>query len=146
MTNIFDKIHFLKQLLDQEEKEHYPTLREIRDKLEFNVNLKDQTAIKGSTAKFICSCIGKVADMRFYRGTKEVEYGSRFKNLSEPKDGFACLEITGLEAEDSGIYTCYAKNAVERISTSCFLKVVERVEMKKHDDGMAPLFVRHIKG
>lgn len=121
-------------------------MREIRDKLEFNVNLKDQTANIGGTAKFICSCIGKVADMRWYRGTKEVEYNARVKNLGEPKDGFACLEISRLEQDDSGIYSCYAKNAAERISTSCFLKVVPKVEMKTLDDGMAPIFVRHIKG
>lgn len=130
----------------EKEAEHFPTLREMRDKLDFSVHLKDRTVVEGGSVKLICAAIGKKPEMSWYRGMEQISFTPRIKDLGEPKDSFCCIHIKRAIKEDAGVYTCYAKNAKEKISTSCTLTVVPKVEIHKNDESLAPIFVRHIKG
>lgn len=118
----------------------------MRDKLDFSVHLKDRTVVEGGSVKLICAAVGKKPEMSWYRGMECVSFTPRILNLGEPKDSFCCLHIKRALPEDAGVYTCYAKNAKEKISTSCKLTVIPKVEIQKHDESLAPIFVRHITG
>lgn len=118
----------------------------MRDKLDWSVHLKDRTVVEGGSVKLICAAVGKKPEMSWYRGMEQISFSPRIKDLGEPKDSFCCIHIKRAVKEDAGIYTCYAKNAKEKIATTCRLTVVPKVQIKKHDESLAPIFVRHIKG
>lgn len=144
-------ILFCAHTKDKPEEEHFPTLKEIREKLEFNVHLQDRTVIQGDSVKLICAVVGIKSELRWYHDTAEVSYTGRIVNEGQPKEGFACLHIKRALPEDSGVYTCMAKNDKERIETKCRLTVIPQEDFIKPDpdvkeDLIEPIFITGIKG
>lgn len=151
LTNLVTFFHF--ELKEKAPEEHAPTLKEIRDKLDFSVHLQDRTVVQGGSVKFICAAVTtQKLEIRWYKGSAEVSYNPRVVNMNDPKDGFACLQIKRASDEDIGLYTCIFKTEKEKITTCGRLSVIPKDQVYQHDsdeesqEEIAPIFRRAIKG
>lgn len=143
--------HFV--LKEKAPEEHAPTLKEIKDKLDFSVHLQDRTVVQGGNVKFICAVVSTMKlEIRWYKGSAEVNYSPKVINLNDPKDGFACLQIKRATDEDAGLYTCIFKTEKEKLTCSARLSVIPKDRFYQEDpeedpqEEIAPIFRRAIKG
>lgn len=121
-----------------------PTVEELlkasRSKLNFVTHLQNRVFPEKSKVKLSCIVQGPDPNIRWLKDDNVVVYSPRVKNLS--KDGLCVLEINLCSLDDSGVYTCFARNTESDISCSCTLQVYET----RNTLDMLPTFTRALKG
>lgn len=117
-----------------------PLYRDAKRKPIFTTTLMDRTAAENSSIKLICQIIGVDTHINWYRNSILLDANPRY--IFRHKDGLATLEIFSVRPEDSGEYTCEAKNCYGDTMCSSFLKVFAGYEARP----MPPIFTRSMKG
>lgn len=117
-----------------------PQFRDAKRKPVFTMPLVDRTAAENSSIKLTCQIIGIDASVRWYKQNTILDGNPKY--VIRFCDGLATIEIFSVRPEDSGEYTCEAKNCYGETSCSANLKVYEGYEKR----AMPPIFTRSMKG
>lgn len=121
-----------------------PTIEELlkasRNKLSFVTHLNNRVFAEGSKIKISCVVQGPDPNIRWLKNDTQIVYSARVKNLS--KEGLCVLEINNATPDDSGCYTCVARNQESDISCNCSVQVYET----KQTADFTPTFTRALKG
>lgn len=104
------------------------TAVEPKYQLAFIAGLKDRTAIEGTQFKLFCSVNGYRPDIKFFKNNIPMVYGPKCKNLS--RESLGGVMFPSIVPEDSGVYTCTAKNNYCEISCSARLTVIPKPKPK----------------
>ncbi|XP_035890512.1 muscle M-line assembly protein unc-89 [Anopheles stephensi] len=112
---------------------------EVKQKLYFEANLKNQTVAEGSHIKLVCSCVGPQPTIKWFKNNIPLVWSKNVKN--DTKLGVGAVHIISAELNDSGTYKCTASNTAGEVETSCKV-IVFPVPEKQH---VAPSFVRNVK-
>lgn len=110
-----------------------------KQNLWFSGQLRDQTAIEGSTIKLFCTVSGPLPMMKWLKNGKPVPWGQTVRNMSG--EGIGQVIIERLSRSDAGVYTCLAKNAFNEVETTSNVKVIPKYTVPV-DDSMKPMFTR----
>lgn len=96
--------------------------------------LKNMTVEEGGRAKFICSVIGPITSVEWFKDNKVLPVHSdrRYRALNE--DGLNSLEIQEVNVNDSGYYTCTLSGRRNDLTTSSKLTVYESSKSKRTSD------------
>lgn len=128
----------------QSRRQAAPTIEELlkasRMKLSFVTHLTNRVFPEGTKIKLSCVVQGPDPNIRWLRNDQPVVYSPRIRNLS--KEGLCVLEIDKSTLDDSGDYTCIARNTESDISCSCTVQIYET----KATAEFAPTFTRSLKG
>lgn len=128
----------------QSRRQAAPTIEELlkasRSKLSFVTHLTNRVFPEGSKIKLSCVVQGPDPNIRWIRNEQPVVYSARIRNLS--REGFCILEVANATVDDSGLYTCIARNQESDVSCSCSVQVYET----KGTADLAPTFTRSLKG
>lgn len=116
------------------------TLVSVKDKLSLTAHLTNRTVAARNRVKLQCCFSGPEPQLRWFKNGTPVVMSTKIKNGS--RDGLGVLEFTSPSVEDSGEYTCTAKNAYSEVSTSCILNVYDT----NLSTDTAPIFTRTLKG
>lgn len=121
-----------------------PTIEELlkasRAKLSFVTHLNNRVFPDGAKIKLSCVVQGPDPNIRWLHNEQPVVYSPRVRNLS--KDGLCVLEIAPCTLDDSGLYTCIARNQESGVDCSCTVQVYET----KSTADLLPTFTRSLKG
>lgn len=128
----------------QSRRQAAPSIEELlkasRSKLSFVTHLTNRVFPVGAKVKLTCVVQGPDPNIRWMRDDQPIVYSPRVRNMS--REGFCILEITTATLEDSGFYTCVARNQESDISCGCNVQVYE----SKQSADLAPTFTRSLKG
>uniref|UniRef100_A0A182K136 Ig-like domain-containing protein n=1 Tax=Anopheles christyi TaxID=43041 RepID=A0A182K136_9DIPT len=112
---------------------------EVKQKLYFEANLKNQTVAEGSHLKLVCSCVGPQPTIKWFKNNIPLVWSKNVKN--DTKLGVGAVHIISADLNDSGTYKCTASNTAGEVETTCKV-IVFPVPEKQH---VAPSFVRNVK-
>lgn len=115
-------------------------IRDSKNKLKMTAELTSRTVFKGDKFKLYCSVEGPSPVFKWVKNEKPVEWSERIKNLTS--FGIGMVEIEDANKNDAGEYVCNIKNPYGTMTSSCFVKVIEKVPT----DITQPIFTRAIKG
>lgn len=110
-----------------------------KNNLWFSGNLRDQTAIEGSTIKLICAVTGPMPIMKWLKNGKPISWGQNMRNMTG--EGLGHVLIEKIARADAGTYTCTAKNSFNEVTTEAVIKVIPRSTVPKTDT-YKPAFTR----
>ncbi|KAK2709050.1 hypothetical protein QYM36_014620 [Artemia franciscana] len=116
--------------------------RDPKKKPNFTMKLKDLEGCKGSRIKMTCCVIGSPEPTIEWmkNGFPIQSDGIKYESKLDPT-GVVALEVKSLLREDSGEYTCVAKNIHGRTSSTADLRVRERQDA----DPSPPTFISGIQ-
>lgn len=112
-----------------------------KNRLYFATQLRDRTAIEGSTLKLQCNVIGPGPSCRWLKDDNFVTVGPNINNLTE--EGKAILVLSNVNSEVSGIYKCVARNEHCQVETSCYVKIYAA---QADGDEQEPMFTLPLRG
>jgi Immunoglobulin I-set domain len=115
-------------------------IRDSKNKLKMTAELTSRTVFKGDKFKLYCSVEGPSPVFKWVKNEKPVEWSERIKNMTS--FGIGMVEIDDANKNDAGEYVCNIKNPYGTVTSSCFVKVIE----KPPGDTIQPIFTRAIKG
>ncbi|XP_058817007.1 muscle M-line assembly protein unc-89-like [Topomyia yanbarensis] len=110
-----------------------------KQKLSFDVQLKNITVAEGSSIKMVCSCTGPSPSIKWYKNNLPIAWSKTLKN--DTKLGIGAMHFETTSVNDSGTYKCVASNNFGEIETSCALTVYP-VQQNQFE---APKFTRNVK-
>lgn len=110
-----------------------------KQNLWFSGQLRDQTAIEGSTIKLFCTVSGPLPIMKWLKNGKPVPWGQTVRNMSG--EGIGQVIIERISRSDAGAYVCVARNAFNEVETTSNVKVIPKYTVPV-DDSMKPMFTR----
>lgn len=118
-----------------------PALKEVRNKLLFESELKNTVAKAFTKTKLLCSITGPNPSISWFKNDEPMEFSPpRVKNTTSL--GFGSITFISVAPEDAGVYKCVASNQFSAIESSCTLTV--------HTAGdptwIKPTFTRNLKG
>ncbi|XP_035774828.1 muscle M-line assembly protein unc-89-like [Anopheles albimanus] len=116
-----------------------PKVLEVKQKLYFEANLKNQTVPEGSHIKLVCSVVGPQPSIKWFKNNIPLAWSKNVKN--DTKLGVGAIHIISAELNDSGTYKCVASNPSGEVETSCKVTVFPIPEKQY----VAPSFVRNVK-
>lgn len=111
-----------------------------KKKLSFASTLKDRTVFSGQTLKLSLTVIGPEPNIKWLKNGCNIVFGAHAKNFT--KEGYACIEVYDINEEDSGEYSCVAKNNAGEITTTGRITVYSN----QNEDAVAPIFLLPIRG
>lgn len=111
-----------------------------KNQLFFAAFLSDRTVCEGGKTKLSCFVQGPDPYVKWFRNDEPVVFSSKCRG--EMREGLCSLTFTNLAQEDSGNYRITVRNQYNEISSTCCLKVYERIKQV----GAAPIFATTIKG
>ncbi|XP_059620294.1 muscle M-line assembly protein unc-89-like, partial [Phlebotomus argentipes] len=101
-----------------------------RNKLVFEVYLKNATANEGSTIKLMCCVRGLEPRVTWLRNGQEIPHDP-IKYSTESRNGVFSLAVSNLTHSDAGEYSCRVENAINAIYSSAKVIVNEKVQKKE---------------
>lgn len=110
-----------------------------KNNLWFSGNLRDQTAIEGSTIKLLCAVTGPMPIMKWLKNGKPVSWGNNMRNMTS--EGIGLVIIDKITKGDAGAYSCTAKNPYNEVTTESVVKVIPRSSVPRTDTSK-PFFSR----
>lgn len=96
-------------------------IRDSKKMLQFESQLKDQTAVVGSTVKLLCSVTGPGPAFKWTKNDKPLVWSPKIKNLT--KEGFGGVSIIGATLDDAGVYKCTIKNGHTSLETTSNVQI-----------------------
>lgn len=110
-----------------------------KNNLWFSGNLRDQTAIEGSTIKLLCAVTGPMPIMKWLKNGKPISWGQNMRNMTG--EGLGHVLIEKIARADAGVYSCTAKNSFNEVTTEAVIKVIQKSTVPKTDT-YKPAFTR----
>lgn len=110
-----------------------------KNNLWFSGNLRDQTAIEGTTIKLLCAVSGPMPIMKWLKNGKPVSWGNNMRNMTG--EGIGLVIIDKIAKVDAGVYSCTAKNEFNEVTTESVVKVIPRSSVPRTDTSK-PFFSR----
>lgn len=110
-----------------------------KQNLWFSGQLRDQTAIEGSTIKLFCTVSGPLPIIKWLKNGKPVPWSQTVRNMSG--EGIGHVIIEKITKKDAGEYVCSAKNAFNEIQTTSNVKVIPKIIVPQNDN-TSPVFTR----
>lgn len=103
--------------------------------------LKNLTVEESGRAKFICSIIGPVSFVDWFKDNKllETQDSRRYRTISE--DGLVSLEILDVDVNDSGFYTCTVHGRRNDVTSSSRLTVYPSIKSQRKFDEIPPITI-----
>jgi hypothetical protein len=118
-----------------------PALKEVRNHLEFESELKNTVATAFTKAKLLCSVVGPKAALTWFKDDEPLEFNPpRLKNHSSL--GIGNITFISTQPEDAGVYKCVASNGVCTVESTCTLTVLSTGD----PTWIKPTFTRNLKG
>lgn len=93
--------------------------------------MKNLTIEEGNRAKFICSVVGQVQSVQWFKDNVPLEVDTDRRYRTTNTDGLIGLEIKEVDPNDSGYYTCTIIGRRNSVTSSSKLTVYERYETRK---------------
>lgn len=113
---------------------------EIRKPI-FSTKLRERTVTEHSAVRLSCNILNPDSYVRWLKNKRELEeQNSRYRNIY--RNGTAMLEIYSARGDDSGEYTCIARNRFGENSCSSRLSVVSSSKWRS----TPPIFTSVMKG
>lgn len=114
--------------------------RNLKKKPVFSTPLRDRSVADNSSIKLTCNVLGDEFDIQWMKNDQPISKSTRYRTILE--NGLASFEIFSTCPEDSGEYSCIARNAFGETVSRSILKVYKGFEALPK----TPQFTRVIKG
>ncbi|KAG5675501.1 hypothetical protein PVAND_005397 [Polypedilum vanderplanki] len=114
-------------------------LKQVRNHLEFESELKNIAAKVGTKTKLLCTVSGKSPTLTWFKNDEPLEFTGKIKNTSN--GSFGSVTFLALAPEDEGTYKCVASNEFVEISSECILTVIP----VQDPNWIKPTFTRNLK-
>lgn len=116
-------------------------LKQVRNHLEFESELKNQAATVGSKVKLLCTVSGPSPALAWFKDDEPIEFSPpRMKNTSS--GSFGSITFLAVTLADAGVYKCVATNEFVEVSSECTLTVLPTQD----PNWIKPTFTRNLKG
>lgn len=115
----------------KEDRQATETPGEYKQPIALESFMKNLTIEEGNRAKFICSVIGQVKGVEWYKDNVPLDAKGDRRYSTTNSDGLVGLEIQDVVVSDSGYYTCTILGQRNNVTTSSKLTVYERYEPRK---------------
>jgi Immunoglobulin I-set domain len=116
-------------------------LKQVRNHLEFESDLKNVSATVGSKVKLLCTVSGPNPTLNWFKDDEPIEFNPpKIKNTSN--GSFGSITFLAISLDDAGVYKCIATNGVVEVSSECTLNVIPIQD----PNWIKPTFTRNIKG
>lgn len=114
---------------------------EYRQPIALESFLKNSTVEEGGRAKFICSIIGPVSFVDWYKDNQllATQDSHRYRTTSE--NGLVSLEILNCDVEDSGFYTCTIHGRRNDVTSSSRLTVYASINTQRKFIEIPPITI-----
>ena len=100
--------------------------------------MRNKNVDEGSTAKLTCYVRGQEPVCTWLKNGNPLDISNKSKYRCDITDGIVTLEVFNVTVEDDGQYECQLRNAINEISTKCFLNVSKSYTGRA--DGSSPIF------
>ena len=115
-------------------------LKQVRNHLEFESELKNAAAKVGSKVKLLCTVSGPAPGLSWFKDDEPLEFSPpRVKNTSN--GSFGSITFLAVTPADEGIYKCVAANEFVEVSSECTLTVLPTQD----PNWIKPTFTRNLK-
>lgn len=116
-------------------------LKQVRNHLEFESELKNTVASVGTKAKLLCTVVGPKPTLYWFKDDEEFEFDPpKVKNTSN--GAFGSITFLSVAEKDAGVYKCVARNQFCEASSECTLTV----NPVQDPNWIKPTFTRLLKG
>lgn len=116
-----------------------PKTSESKQKLHFEAQLKNMTAVEGNPVKLVCSCVGPSPSLKWFKNNIPIVWSKNVKNDS--KLGVGAITIKNATESDSGEYKCVATNNYDEVVSYCMLSVF-KISGNQHEP---PKFTKNVR-
>lgn len=104
--------------------------------------LKNLTVEEGGRAKFICSIIGPVTFVDWFKDSKLLATDDSRRYRTTNENGLVSLEILDVDVSDSGFYTCTVHGRRNDVTSSSRLTVYASIKTQRKFDEIPPTTVQ----
>jgi hypothetical protein len=117
------------------------TMKQVRNHIEFESDLKNCVSKVGSKVKLLCTVVGLKPVLTWYKDDEPFEFEPpKIKNTSSGT--FGSITFLAVAEKDAGVYKCVAANTVCEVESECTLTVVP----VQDPNWIKPTFTRNLKG
>jgi hypothetical protein len=125
----------------QELAEESLLLKQVRNHIEFESELKNCAVKAGSKVKLLCTVSGPAPALSWFKDDEPLEFSPpRVKNTSS--GSFGSITFLAATLADTGVYKCVAANEFVTVSSECTLTVLPAQD----PNWIKPTFTRTLKG
>lgn len=116
-------------------------LKQVRNHIEFESELKNAVAKVGSKVKLLCTVVGFKPTLTWFKDDEPLEFDPpRVKNTSSGT--FGSITLLAVSEGNAGLYKCVASNEYCQVSSECSLTVLPLQD----PNWIKPTFTRNLKG
>lgn len=116
-------------------------LKQVRNHIEFESDLKNQVAKVGSKVKLLCTVVGPKPTLTWFKDDEPFEFEPpKIKNTSSGT--FGSITFLAVAEKDAGVYKCVAANQFCEVESECTLTVLPTQD----PNWIKPTFTRNLKG
>lgn len=116
-------------------------LKQVRNHIEFESDLKNSVAKVGTKVKLLCTVVGPKPVLTWFKDDEPLEFEPpKIKNTSSGT--FGSITFLAVAEKDAGVYKCVAANAVCEVKSECTLTVLPAQD----PNWIKPTFTRNLKG
>lgn len=106
--------------------------------------LKNLTIEENGRAKFICSIIGPVSSVDWYKDNKLLATQASRRYRTSNENGLVSLEILDADVDDSGFYTCTVHGRRNDVTSSSRLTVYPSIKTRRRSVEIPPIRVKRL--
>lgn len=115
-------------------------MKQVRNHIEFESELKNQVANCGTKVKLLCTVVGPKVGLKWFKDDEPLEFDPpRIKNTSSGT--FGSITFLAVSENNAGVYKCVASNTVCEIQSECTLQVLP----VQDPNWIKPTFTRTLK-
>lgn len=116
-------------------------LKQVRNHIEFESELKNCVVKCGAKVKLLCTVVGPKPALKWYKDDEPLEFDPpRVKNTSN--GSFGSITFLAASENDGGVYKCIASNQYCSVESECTLQVLP----VQDPNWIKPQFTRSLKG
>lgn len=117
------------------------TMKQVRNHIEFESDLKNCVAKVGSKVKLLCTVVGHKPVLTWFKDDEPFEFEPpKIKNTSSGT--FGSITFLAVAEKDAGVYKCVAANTICEVESECTLTVLAAQD----PNWIKPTFTRNLKG
>ncbi|XP_055846057.1 titin-like [Episyrphus balteatus] len=113
----------VEKVVVEDGKERAVKTREAKRKLKVEASLKNMVIGSGNKAQLLCNVSGPIDEVQWYKDGERIFKDNRHKIYNI--NGTLSLEIYDATTEDSGDYSCIARNGQHQAENKCSLSIYD---------------------